>query len=317
MNDPILQSGFPQSPPPPSADVSKDVSAFTFAVAEKVAGAASQKQLSSDVMLAAAQGVTPLQFFDSLGKKAQEVATVNSKMDNDIADLRTQIAGLKPQEADNAGYRAAMDAFNGLASQAPVAPTLQKLNLTDTDKMMLGFALLTGANPQDAIGNFIKVKQGFVDQNNDLAMGQYKLDMNQFGQQLDAAGNIVQAEGQQLNREQSRLNQEYETQYRGLASQLEDAYSRADDQQKQVIQTIGRVSDDFRQTFTAQGTWSQEDEDDAQAFLTQQAGILGIDPDSLIASVPRPRVGSTTANAQNQQADNKLADHQFEFNGKK
>lgn len=273
---------------------------FTFAVAEKVATAANERMLSYDVMGQALKGKTPMEYFDELGAKAEDVGTTNDKYNTEIERLNDEIRRLKPQQADDTGYRAAMDAFNNLASQAPLAPTLERLNVSDTDKIMLGFALLTGANPNDAIGNFIKVKQGFVDQSNEQAMGQYKLDASNFGNQIDAAGTRITQERQLLGDNQTSLNQQFRTQMDALNNEADRLQRLGQFQEANVLRVtaqanteLNQYADDVRASFDRAKSWSPEQDKAVDAWVQSHVDKYGGDPAQIKARLLSPLVGTT------------------------
>ena len=323
MNEPILNSGFPQVAPEPkpfslydkpsevAPNPSRDnaqpfkLTPFTFAVAEKVATAANERMLSYDVMGQALKGKTPMEYFDELGAKAEDVGTTNDKYNTEIERLNDEIRRLKPQQADDTGYRAAMDAFNNLAAQAPMAPTLERLNVSDTDKIMLGFALLTGANPNDAIGNFIKVKQGFVDQNNEQAMGQYKLDASNFGNQMDAAGTRLTNERQSLNDTQQSLNNQYNTRLDAMNSAANRLALNGRTEEANQLRGQHNASMAVQRKYIAQGIYTQADYNkDAQAAIDN-----GFDPAQMIW----PPINVPTATKSNMDFDNALNQDKFDL----
>lgn len=277
---------------------------FTFAVAEKVATAANERMLSYDVMGQALKGKTPMEYFDELGAKAEDVGTTNDKYNTEIERLNDEIRRLKPQQADDTGYRAAMDAFNNLASQAPLSPTLERLNVSDTDKIMLGFALLTGANPNDAIGNFIKVKQGFVDQNNDQLMGQYKLDATNFNNQIDAAGTRLTNERQLLNDTQQSMDRQYNDTLDSLGQQVTQLMATGRAQEANGIRESYQASQLIKNAVAMKGSFDQADKDRYIGELTR----AGIDP----ATVIFPPFGTTSAKA-NMDFDNALNQDKFDL----
>jgi hypothetical protein len=320
MNETILNSGFPQVAPEPKpfslydkpSEVAPnptrdnasafDLTPFTFSVAEKLATAAQQRGLNADVMSAAMKGKTPMQFFDEVANKVQDVTTVNQKLTNDIEQTKAKIASLTPEQADASGYRAALDAFNNLAAQAPMAPTLERLNVSDTDKIMLGFALLTGANPNDAIGNFIKVKQGFVDQNNEQAMSQYKLDAGNFGNQIDAAGTRLTNERQLLNDTQSSMNQQFKTQMDALNNEADRLQKAGQFEEANVLRVtiqanteLNQYADDVRSSYTQSKSWSPAQDQAVDAWVQSHVQKYGGDPAQIKARLLSPLVGESTA----------------------
>ena len=279
-----------------------DLTPFTFSVAEKLATAAQKRVLSADVMGAAMKGKTPMEYFDEVANKVQDVTTVNQKKTKDIATLEAEIAGLRPPQADATGYRAALDAFNNLAAQAPMAPTLERLNVSDTDKIMLGFALLTGANPNDAIGNFIKVKQGFVDQNNEQAMSQYKLDAGNFGNQIDAAGTRLTNERQLLNDTQSSMNQQFKTQMDALNNEADRLQKAGQFEEANVLRVtiqanteLNQYADDVRSSYTQSKSWSPAQDQAVDAWVQSHVQKYGGDPAQIKARLLSPLVGESTA----------------------
>lgn len=321
MNESILNSGFPQVAPEPKpfslydqtpnaqANPSRDnaqpfnLTPFTFAVAEKVATAANERMLSYDVMGQALKGKTPMEYFDELGAKAEDVGTTNDKYNTEIERLNDEIRRLKPQQADDTGYRAAMDAFNNLASQAPLAPTLERLNVSDTDKIMLGFALLTGANPNDAIGNFIKVKQGFVDQSNEQAMGQYKLDASNFGNQIDAAGTRITQERQLLGDTQQSFDRQYDAKLDSLGQQVTQLATTGRTEEANRLRGQHNASQAVQRKYIAQGIYTQADYNkDAQAAIDN-----GFDP----AQMVWPPINVPTAAQANMTRDDRFRDTKY------
>ena len=321
MNEPILNSGFPQVAPEPkpfslydkpsevAPNPSRDnaqpfkLTPFTFAVAEKVATAANERMLSYDVMGQALKGKTPMEYFDELGAKAEDVGTTNDKYNTEIERLNDEIRRLKPQQADDTGYRAAMDAFNNLAAQAPLAPTLERLNVSDTDKIMLGFALLTGANPNDAIGNFIKVKQGFVDQSNEQAMGQYKLDASNFGNQIDAAGTRLTNERQLLNDTQQSLNNQYNTRLDAMNSAANRLALNGRTEDANQLRGQHNASMAVQRKYIAQGIYTQKDYDEDSAKAIKS----GFDPAQMIW----PPINVPTAAQSNMLRDDRFRDTKY------
>ena len=294
-------------PANPSRDNAQpfNLTPFTFAVAEKVATAANERMLSYDVMGQALKGKTPMEYFDELENKVIDVTTTNENKTNDIKKLEDDIKNLRPPQADDSAYRAAMDAFNNLATQAPMAPTLERLNVSDTDKIMLGFALLTGANPNDAIGNFIKVKQGFVDQSNEQAMGQYKLDTTNFGNQIDAAGTRLTNERQSLNDTQQSLNNQYNTRLDAMNSAANRLALNGRTEEANIQDGMYKASMAVNRKYIAQGIYTQADYNkDAQAAIDN-----GFDPERMIW----PPINVPTAAKSNMDFDNALNQDKFDL----
>lgn len=300
--------GAPQSvdqlgTPNPSRDNAQpfNLTPFTFSVAEKLATAAKERSLSADVMGQALKGKTPMEYFDELENKVIDVTTTNENKTNDIKKLEDDIKNLRPPQADDSAYRAAMDAFNNLATQAPMAPTLERLNVSDTDKIMLGFALLTGANPNDAIGNFIKVKQGFVDQSNEQAMGQYKLDTTNFGNQMDAAGTRLTNERQLLGDNQTSLNQQFKVKMDALLSEADrlqkDGQFQEANQLRVTVQAnteLRDFADDVRQYLTTSTGWTAADEKHVDDFVANYVERYGGDANAIKGRLLAPQFGQKT-----------------------
>ena len=278
MQDSILQNGFGESPAPPSTAQVDQVSGFTLSLADKIASQVNANKFSTDFKIAALQGVAPLDHINNLNQKAQEAAQVNQKLGDDINNVKSQIASLKPEQADQSNYQAALGAFQNLANNAPAAPMLQQMNLTDTDKLMMGFALLSGVPANDAIGNFIKVKQGFTDQANQISQRNYANDYNVWNQRLDAAGQAVTNERQAMNDVQQSMDRQYNDQLDSLGQQYTQLMQTGRTQEAQVTKESYQASQMLNNKWKQKGIYTQADYD----ADVQKAIDAGLDPNQII-----------------------------------
>lgn len=212
---------------------------LSYAVSQKIATKSRARSMGLDMISAAVTGKPPLQYFEELNQEAQDVADQSQKIADARNKLTSDIASLKPRPVDDSGYRAAVDAYHQALGNAPVAPQLEQMQLNDTDKAMMGFALLLGASPNQALTRFMQVKQGLVDQRNQQTQQQFQNDYGQYTQNLRGLQSEVGIQGDMYGNAVAQSNTDYNRELSGLNTGLKDLQGQADDQrmESQRVQT--------------------------------------------------------------------------------